>query len=457
MIHELNQEGKVTLTCLIARAEIGRSSKNVPYLTLSLQDKSGTLDARYWNLSEEEAKAWKEGQVVEVQGDLKRYRNAWQLRIFSLSEVEGDAVDYVPSAPLDTEELKAEIYGLIAEITNPIIRAVSEKLLMDNEKDYFTYPAAVRNHHNFPGGLAWHSLSMARLAKSVLAQYPWLDYDLLISGVLLHDLSKIEEYTAAVLPEYSAAGNLIGHISMGSEQIDRAAVELGVSQSEEVMLMKHMLLSHHGKHEYGSPVLPMIPEAEALTILDNLDSRLFMIQASVEQVAPGCFGPRSFALDNRMFYRKSWDDENNRPVPCKLEVNPEQREETEQKTETKPEETPDNKPSAKQADQADHPVEKRADQPAEKPAEKTEEKPAEKTETKHAAAHEPKAEGQVKKAADHHPDQLKKPDEARRRRNDAAHSTANRNDRVHDVRKEHGSSRSKESHKDGSHERTWTF
>lgn len=313
MINQMQSEGNVTFPCMIAKAEIGRTNKNTPYLTLSLQDASGCLDARYWNLSEEESKAWKEGMVVEVSGELKRYRNAWQMRVFSMKSIEGEALDYVPSAPLSREELKAEVDALVAKIVNPVIHDLTCLLLERFETPYYTYPAAVRNHHNFPGGLAWHSLSMARIALAVLAQYTWLDYDLVIAGTLLHDLAKIEEYSAPVLPEYTASGNLIGHISMGAQMIDRAAVELGIDQSEEVMLLKHMVLSHHGRYEYGSPVLPMTAEAELLSLLDNLDSRLFMIDATLEQVAPGTFGPRNFALDNRMFYRKTWDDKDNRP------------------------------------------------------------------------------------------------------------------------------------------------
>lgn len=314
MIRELNQEGNVTLTCMIARAEIGRTTKNTPYLTLALQDASGTLDSRYWNLSEEEAKAWKEGMVVEARGELKRYRNAWQMRVFALKQIEGDPIDYVPNAPLSREEMKQEIRKMVDAMDNEKIRQITDRLLTEYEKEFFSYPAAVRNHHNFPGGLAWHSLSMARMAEHVVDQYGWLDRDLLISGILLHDLAKIFEYSQPVLPEYTIEGNLVGHISMGAQLIDRAALSLGVEQAEETMLMKHMLLSHHGKQEYGSPVLPMIPEAEVLTLLDNLDSRLFMIGSMLEQVAPGCFGPRSFALDNRMFYRKTWNNENGHPV-----------------------------------------------------------------------------------------------------------------------------------------------
>ncbi len=307
MIQDLNTEGKVTLPVLITKADIGRTNKNAPYLSMTLEDKTGVLDAKYWNLTEEQVKDWKAGMIVEATGDLMRYRNAWQLRVRSLKEIEGSPADYVRSAPESREEIQKEIYALIDAIQNPIIKDVTKETIEMKKEDYFLYPAAVRNHHNYPGGLAWHTLSMARLGKLIAKQYEWLDEDLLIAGILLHDLAKTEEYSAAVLPEYTPKGNLIGHISMVSNLIDRVAVALEVEESEEVMLLKHMVLSHHGKKEFGSPVLPMTPEAEVLTLLDNLDSRLFMIHESLESVEPGTFGPKNFALDGRMFYRKSWD------------------------------------------------------------------------------------------------------------------------------------------------------
>ncbi len=341
MIQDLNQEGKITLLCLITKAEPARTAKNAPYLSLTLEDSSGILDAKFWNLTEEQTKLWKAGMVVEATGDLMRYRNAWQLRVRSLAPAPGNPTDFVRSAPLSAVQLKEEIDQLVAGMTNPIIREVTQEMLEMKKDDYYAYPAAVRNHHNFPGGLAWHSLSMARLAKSVLAQYDWLDYDLLIAGVILHDLAKTEEYSAPILPEYTVEGNLIGHISMVNTLLDRVALALDVQDSEEVMLLKHLVLSHHGKKEFGSPVLPMTPEAEALTLLDNIDSRLFMIHQSLESVEPGCFGPKNFALDNRMFYRKTWDDKDNKPVPPKpCQPNPDENKKPEEHDQPKADQKP---------------------------------------------------------------------------------------------------------------------
>lgn len=308
-IRELKQEGKISLNCLISKADIGRTNKGTPYLSLTLEDATGVLDAKFWNLTEEQAGSWHAGQIVKASGDLILYRNAWQLRLHTMSEIpDAEVTDYVRSAPKSRAQMEEEVRQLVAGIENPVISQIVSGILEQYSREFFSWPAAVRNHHNFPGGLAYHSLCMAELAQDVLKQYSWLDYDLLIAGILLHDIGKIEELSAAILPEYTPAGNLVGHISMAASYIDRMARFLEAENSEEVMLLKHMVLSHHGKMEYGSPVLPMIPEAEVLTLLDNLDARMVMIRQTLDSVEPGSFGPRVFALDNRMFYRRKTDE-----------------------------------------------------------------------------------------------------------------------------------------------------
>lgn len=313
MIEDL-KEGKAELDALITKADIGRTAKNIPYLSLNLEDSSGILDAKFWNLTEEQAASFHPGDVVHVKGDLIYHRNAAQLRVRTMQILEdADMSDYVRQAPMHRKEMEQEIDALIATLKNPVIHSLVSALMEENREGFFTYPAAVRNHHSFVGGLAYHTLSMARLAEAILPVYPFLNRDLLVAGVILHDMGKIEEYTQPVLPEYSPAGNLIGHISIMSSQIDRMAYLMDLHESEEVMLLKHMVLSHHGKMEYGSPVLPMIPEAEILTLIDNIDARMVMMKSALDAILPGTFGPRIFALDNRMLYRRIFDDPESQP------------------------------------------------------------------------------------------------------------------------------------------------
>lgn len=305
MIKDIAEEGKVSLEALITRCDRSKTQKNTPYLSLTLEDKSGVLDAKFWNLTEDMIARYHVGMVVNVKGDIIIHKNALQMRVQHMDEIpDASLIDYVRSAPMSKQEMQEEINQAIDSMQDQALQKVVKEILQESEKDFYEYPAATRNHHNFVGGLAYHSLSMLRLSKQVCILYPWLDLDLLTSGVLLHDVGKIEELTSAVLPEYSQQGNLLGHISMMQSRIDQVAHRFGLQAKESILLLKHMVLSHHGKLEFGSPVLPMIPEAEVLATLDNLDARLYMMKQALESTQTGNFSPRIFALENRMVYKR---------------------------------------------------------------------------------------------------------------------------------------------------------
>lgn len=304
-INEIQTEGKVDLKCLITKCDKGKTQKETPYLSLTLEDDTGILDAKFWNLTEEVVSKYKAGMVVACHGDVILHRNAFQLRVHRLDILEEeDLSQYVRNAPMSREAMQKKIDEYLNSIQDADIYMLLQTILDESKNDFFTYPAAVKNHHNFVGGLAYHSISMVELALQICSLYEWLDKDLLIAGVLLHDVGKIEEYSSPILPEYTTQGNLLGHISLMQGRIDRVAHTLGIQDKESILLVKHMVLSHHGKMEFGSPVLPMIPEAEVLSMIDNLDSRLYMMKQSIDATQPGCFGPRVFALENRMIYHR---------------------------------------------------------------------------------------------------------------------------------------------------------
>ena len=301
-INEINSEGKISIKALITKCDKGKTQKNTPYLSLTLEDNTGVLDTKYWNLTDEQVNKYKVGMVVAVEGDVILHRNAYQLRVHKMEIVEeNDLSAYVRSAPMTRNAMEAKVNEYITMIKDEDIKTLTKTILQESKDDFFNYPAAVRNHHNFVGGLAFHSISMVELCLMISK---WLDKDLLISGTLLHDIGKIEELSSAVLPEYTIEGNLLGHISIMSARVDRVAHQLNIQDKESVMLIKHMILSHHGKMEFGSPVLPMIPEAEVLSLVDNLDARIVMMKNSLDQTVPGEFGPRVFALENRMIYHR---------------------------------------------------------------------------------------------------------------------------------------------------------
>lgn len=311
MIKDLNKEGKTKVRGLITKCDTGKTGKGTPYLSLTIEDRTGQLDAKFWNLTEEQTGQYRTGQVVDAAGDIILHRNAIQLRVRRMDVVEdADMLDYVRQAPASRQELAERTDALLDSMQEGLYKDVAADLLGRYRQQFLTWPAATKNHHNYVGGLAWHTLSMAAAADALLPLYPFLDRDLLMAGILLHDLGKIEELSAPMLPEYTPEGNLVGHITLAAGWIEEAVQRTGHEKDrEEAMLLKHMVLSHHGKQEFGSPVVPMIPEAEVLSMVDDLDARLYMMKQSIDVTAPGCFGPRVFALENRMIYRRKEEEQ----------------------------------------------------------------------------------------------------------------------------------------------------
>lgn len=277
-----------------------------PYLTLMLQDTSGEIEAKLWDAKDETVKMYAPQTIVKVSGDIHNYRGRMQLKLRQIrpaSQQDGlNAGDFVETAPLSQEEMAETITQFIFEMKNPHIQRITRSLLKKYYQPFLEYPAATKNHHEFVSGLAYHVVSMLKLAKSVVDLYPSLDRDLLYAGVILHDLGKVTELSGPVATAYTAEGNLIGHISIMVNEIGQMAKELGI-EGEEVMVLQHMVLSHHGKAEWGSPKPPMIKEAEILHYIDNLDAKMNMLDRAMERTKPGEFSERIFPLDNRSFYK----------------------------------------------------------------------------------------------------------------------------------------------------------
>jgi 3'-5' exoribonuclease len=188
---------------------------------------------------------------------------------------------------------------------NPNIQRITRHLLKKYQKPFMEFPAATKNHHDFVSGLAFHVVSMLDLAKSICQLYPSLDKDLLYAGIILHDLGKVMELSGAIASSYTVEGNLLGHISIMVNEIGKAADELGI-KGEEVIVLQHLVLSHHGKAEWGSPKPPLIKEAEILHYIDNLDAKMNMMDRALQKVKPGEFTEKIFALDNRSFYKPTF-------------------------------------------------------------------------------------------------------------------------------------------------------
>ena len=305
-VKEFREKERHTMNLLVKNVLKGVTQKGSPYLSLVLQDDSGTIDGKLWDASPADIAAAIPGHVEQLTFEVLDYNNALQLRVNSIRDLDQNQIDlseYVMTSPVEIGELKQKIGGYIRSIQNETLHSLVEKMYEKAGKTFFDYPAASRIHHNYLGGLAEHTLGMAVLAEEIASQYPVLDRDLLISGVLVHDMGKIAELGGLVSNEYTLEGKLIGHISIGHGWLVETAEELGLSDAKETLLLRHMILSHHGKHEFGSPVLPAIPEAEALYLIDNMDAKMNSLKQALSQVKPGNWTPKMFAFENRQFYR----------------------------------------------------------------------------------------------------------------------------------------------------------
>lgn len=304
-INEFEEGDRLHISVMLSNVNRGITAKGAPYLSCVIQDKSGTMDAKYWSVSEDALEIFKPGMIVEVDGDVLNHNKQLQFRIQKMiisEQKDIDLGDYVKSSPLTKAELKNKIQEKLDEIKNPIISKIVQCLLQEFQEDFYTYPAAAKNHHDFVGGLATHVLGMFTLADSICSAYPLLNKDLLYGGIFIHDLGKLIELSGPIVTEYTTEGKLLGHISIMQAHLNNVAQQHNI-QGEEVVLLRHMILSHHGVYEYGSPVLPMIPEAEVLYLIDNLDARMNTLGKALAPVAQGQFTPRIFALENRSFYK----------------------------------------------------------------------------------------------------------------------------------------------------------
>ena len=305
-INEFEEHMKLQQPLLVKDVKNGTTSKGSPYLSLTLQDKTGTIDGKFWDVKENEQALIQAGKILKFSFEVLLYKDKLQLRmnyVEEISEDEYNLEDFVISSDHSEVERRSLTQSLIDSIQNDVYRKLVIGMLSYVGDKFFTFPAASKIHHGWKGGLSDHSLSMAILADELCKHYPQLDRDLLVSAALIHDVGKTAELSGPVTTEYTLEGKLEGHISLGNAWLSEVSEKLGVQEREETVLMHHMILSHHGKMEYGSPVAPMIIEAEALYLIDNMDARLTSLKMALDAIKPGTWTSRMFQFENRQFYK----------------------------------------------------------------------------------------------------------------------------------------------------------
>lgn len=291
---------------LIKEATKGVASNGKPFLTLILRDATGEIEAKLWDATKEDESLFIAEQIIRVTGEVNQFRGKSQLKILSLRPAQlTDGVqvtDFVEKAPVDKEYLSEKLTEAIFEMQNPTIQRMVRAFIKKYQEGLLTYPAASKNHHEYASGLAHHIVSMLQIGRELHKLYPELNKDLLYAGIILHDIGKLKELSGVITTSYTLQGKLLGHIPIMVEEIGLMARELQI-EGEEVLILQHLVLSHHGKKEWGSPTPPLVREAELLHLIDLIDAKMNMLNRALDKVKPGEFTERMFAMDNRAFYK----------------------------------------------------------------------------------------------------------------------------------------------------------
>jgi 3'-5' exoribonuclease len=313
------EEGRNFDAFFLVLAKQQRTTKtNKPYLNVILGDKTGQLEARIWDPADPRiAKDFEKGAIVKVRGCCSKFEDRLQVKIDHLriaQDGEVEKSDLLPATGYDVNDLWRQLANFVEDMSNPNLKALIKTILADPSiaAAYREAPAARQLHHAWLGGLLEHVVSLLRLGDRVAGHYPLLDRDLLLTGVILHDIGKIHELSWDIGFDYTIEGTLLGHIQMGVDMVEKAIATLPDFPPRLRTLVLHVILSHHGKLEFGSPKLPMIPEALALNFIDDFDAKMQAVMSEFDKCNREGKGPdemtgRVWSLDNRQLLNtKRW-------------------------------------------------------------------------------------------------------------------------------------------------------
>ncbi|MFN7927611.1 MAG: OB-fold nucleic acid binding domain-containing protein [Blastocatellia bacterium] len=309
----------VSTTFLVKAKEYRDKKGGGQYLTLTLADRTGDIAGHWWDNFEDSAETFKVDDIVFARGQVIVHRNRLQLTVHRMrpcEEREYELADYFPTTKYNVDEMFAELMQTVQSFANPHLRQLLENIFADETtvKKFKRAPAAKTMHHPYLGGLLEHTLSLVRLAQKVGSHYDGIDLDLLQAGAVLHDFGKIDELTYERGTNYSDDGQMIGHLAMETMMVSEHIREIPDFPEELRRHLLHLLLTHHGKLEYGSPKLPSTPEALMLAYLDDLDSKIEAMQRLIAE--PHASGPwtRISPMFERPIYRRRPNGKLEEPV-----------------------------------------------------------------------------------------------------------------------------------------------
>jgi len=282
-VADIKDRDVVKAVFLVKEKILAMAKNGKPYMNLRFMDKSGEVDAKVWDNTDVLDKLFDKNDFVQVRGKASVYMNKMQVVVAEITKVpeeEVDLADFLPESPRNGAEMRQELHDVVAALSDPHLKALLELFLADESfmNLYCKAPAAKGMHHVYLGGLLEHSLALVKLVKTIVPLYEGINEELLVTGALLHDVGKIHEMSYDRAFDYTDAGKLLGHITIGVELIENKIRQVEGFPRELGLLLKHMLLSHHGQYEYGSPKRPKTIEATILNYLDDMDSKINGIQ-----------------------------------------------------------------------------------------------------------------------------------------------------------------------------------
>ena len=312
-VQQMGDGDTVEEVYLITDKQLRANRNGNLYLQVELRDRTGSMSARLWNAGEHLFRSFDSGDFLLVKGKVQLFQGALQMILSHVDRVESEKVnlsDFLPHTEHDVSKLLERLRSILLRLGNPHLRALVECFLMDEEfvHDFSHAPAGVRNHHAYVGGLLEHVVTLLDAADRLLPLYPELDRDVLLAGIFLHDIGKVRELSYGKAFGYTDEGQLVGHLVIGVEMLNEKAKKVpeltGEPFPEELLLrLKHLIVSHHGSHEFGSPKLPMTAEAIALHHLDNFDAKVHSFTRDIrEDPNPtSAWTPFNQALQRRLF------------------------------------------------------------------------------------------------------------------------------------------------------------
>ncbi len=311
-IKDFTEGTSITEFLLIKDFAIRTSSNGKDYADLTLIDKTGSINAKVWDLTSEVMQELSLGEIVKVRADVTMFKNSLQLRIKKIRKAnEDDTIeknDLVPSAPIRGVVLADNVMNYIKEINDAEIMKLTETIFNSKRDKLMYYPAAKVNHHSIMSGLLYHTYTMLQTAEALCNVYKDINKDFVIAGVVLHDICKINEMDSdeiGIVSDYTKEGYLLGHIIIGVNEIEVVGRQLEIDK-EKIMMLQHMILSHHYEPEFGSPKRPMFLEAEILHYLDVLDTRIYDFKHETEKIKKGEFSQHIYSLHGRKLYRPTF-------------------------------------------------------------------------------------------------------------------------------------------------------